>query len=422
MLELKRDRSINGEKSCPSCRHPLPEDAVVCICCGFNLETGVRMETRTARMKCKPPLKCLLGLLVIAAVGVVLFAQRDRLKGFLEKPPAAAPAEIVAAATGSPGSAPAESNLETSAETPASPDGDGTFTIADLLNAAEGYKESVAVALQRMRPLVQTNAAVDLRLINGQVKKGVLRAVAASNLLIQAGAQTETIALAKIDPNDRLRCDPRFRDRWVHFRSIAYARNEYTENGLAVPEARFADVAAGDAAIEMGEPAALIQAARRHVGGGAEENDLSAAFLYLSCAATQRDRQAQYLFGCLYCNGIGIGKNVTEGLRWISLAAAQGYAPAAAFLQKHQIDQQLIARSREEVQRRQEKERLEFAARLEEIRKRDAAKGADQTTFSGLRGPKKAGRALIERYPHWTDSRGRIYIYHPDGRVSIVAR
>lgn len=421
MLELKRDRSINGEKICPACKHPLPEDAVVCVGCGLNLKTGAHIETRTAKRKGMPLLKRGLGLLVVAAAAGALFTQRDRLKDLLGKPDPGAPAETVAEAAEPPAASPAEKPPEASPDAQEPPNDEGAFTIADLLNAAEGYKESVSVALQRMRPLAQTNAMVDLRLINGRVQKGVLQTVTSSNLGIRVGAQTETVPLAKIDPNDRLLCDPRFRDQWVHFQSIAYARNEYTHNGLAVPEARFVGTDAAAAAIEMGEPAALIQAARRHVGGGSGEKDLSYAYLYLNCAALQRDRQAQYLFGCLYYNGIGIGKNIDEGLRWISLAAAQDHAPAIAFLQKHQIDQQVIARSREEVQRRQEKERLEFAARLEQIRRRDS-RGGNSTTLAGLQRPRRVGRSLIERYPHWTDSRGRTYIYHPDGRVSIVAR
>ena len=421
-MELKRDRSINGERICPSCKHPLPEDAVVCVGCGFNLKTGAHIETRTAKTKDMPFLKRGLGLLAITAAAIALFAQRDRLKDLLGKPAPGAPEEVVAMTAEKPAASSAEKPLVTSSEALAPPDDDGSFTIADLLNAAEGYKESVSVALQRMRPLAQTNATVDLRLINGRVKKGVLRTVTSSNLWISVGAQTETVPLAKIDPNDRLLCDPRFRDQWVHFRSIAYARNEYTHNGLVVPEARFVGADAAGAAIEMGDPAALIQAARRHVGDGSGEKDPSYAFLYLSCAAMQRDPQAQYLFGCLHYNGIGIGKNIDEGLRWISLAAAQGHAPAIAFLQKHQINQQVIARAREEVQRRQEKERLEFAARLEEIRRRDAAGGGNQTTFAGLQGPRKVSRSLLERYPHWTDSRGRTYICHPDGRVSLVSK
>lgn len=422
MMELKRDRSVDGGKMCPACRHSLPEDAVVCIYCGFNLKTGAHVAIRTSRINFKSLLKGLLGLLVVAAVGGGLFTQRDRLKELLGKTTRASSREAAPRTSESPASPLPGKVPGATVETGAPAEDDALFNIADLLNAAEGYKESVAVALQGMRPLIQTNGTVNLRLVNGRVKKGVLLAVTSSNILVRTDTQTETIPLVKIDPNDRLLCDPRFRDRWVHFRSIAYARNEYTQNGLAVPAARFAGAEAGDAAIEMGEPAALIQAARQHVGGGAEDKDLSYAYLYLSCAALQRDMQAQYLFGQLYYNGIGIGKNVNEGLRWISLASAQGHAPAASFLQKHQIDQQLAARAREEVQRRQEKERLEFAARLEEIRKRDLARGTDQAALAGLRGPRKVSRSFIARYPHWTDSRGRTYIYLPDGSVSIITQ
>ena len=191
---------------------------------------------------------------------------------------------------------------------------------------------------------------------------------------------------------------------------------------MTVPAVAIDGADAAATAIEMGDPAALIQAARRHLASRDANRDLSFAYLYLGCAALQHDPQAQHLFGLLHFNGVGIGKNVDEGLRWISLAAAEGHAPANAFLQKHQINQERAALARVEAQRRQEKESREFAARLEELRQRDLQRDADPIKSSGLQGPRKVSRSLLERYPHWTDSRGRTYICHPDGRVSLVSK
>lgn len=425
-IQLKRDRSIDGERLCPACRHPLPDDAVLCVHCGTDLKTGAPIEAPPERKGFRPPWRLLLGLVAAAGVAAAGFTQRDRLKSLLEKQPAPLPEVAAIESAGHPqesipeGTPAPPSAPETGPAMP--PEDAPRFGAIDLLNAAEGYKESVAAALQRNRPLVETNNAIDLRLVNGQVRKGLLRSVAADHLVIDTGAGTETLSLAMVDPRDRLRCDPLFRDRWVHFRSIAYARNEYTQSGLTVPAVAIDGADAAATAIEMGDPAALIQAARRHLASRDANRDLSFAYLYLGCAALQRDPQAQHLFGLLHFNGVGIGKNVDEGLRWISLAAAEGHAPANAFLQKHQINQERAALARVEAQRRQEKESREFAARLEELRQRDLQRDADPIKSSGLQGPRKVSRSLLERYPHWTDSRGRTYICHPDGRVSLVSK
>jgi len=360
----------------------------------------------------------------LIVAGVAVYSQRERLSGWAEhlpflssspQPPSGAPA----AESASPASpAPLEPVAEQPAPAPV-PTPEPDYTAQDLFTAAEGYKESIAAALQRMRPLAKTNDAVDLRLSNGRVKKGILREITADHIRIEANGEVESVPFRKIDPWNRLLCDPVFRSQWIHFRSIAYARNEYTQSGLAVPRADVTGNAPADFTVEIGVPSALLRAGRRHLSDRSENKDLSYAFLYFSCAALQHDMQGQFLFGQMYYYGLGIAKNAGEGLRWISLSAGQGYAPANAFLQKHNVDQQRVARSLEEARQRQEKELKAFAARLDEIRKQELA-GAGTTTLAGLRGPRRVSRSLLERYPHYTDSRGRVYIYHPDGRITLV--
>lgn len=422
MIELKRDRAINGERLCPTCRSSLPEQAVVCIHCGLNLITGKQVQARNSRSSHARLLKGFLLLLLIAGASMGAFMQRDRIMAMFNKmrhtqTPPEPPPEPVAELPPPPME---QVFTPPPAEEVTEPDEDLPYRMADLLSTAEGYKESVTVALRRSRPLAKARFTVELCLLTGLVKKGTLLDVTATHVELRARNQAESIPLAMIDPNDRLLIDPRFRSEWIHFRSIAYARNECSQMGLEVPRAHVVGVHPDEAAIELGEPAALLQAARRHLADRADNTDLSCAFLYLGCAALQNDPQAQYQLGRMYFNGVGAARNKQEGLRWISMASGQGHSHATAFLQQQQIDNQAVLLAEEDARRRQEKERQEHAARLEEIRMRVTSSPSSRTVDSGFNEPRPVGRSLAERYPHWTDSRGRTYIIHPDDRVSRV--
>jgi hypothetical protein len=424
MLELKRDRTITGERVCPACRAPLSEQAVICIRCGLNLKTGKPVDTQTARSGKGRPVKAILLLLLASGAAIGAFLQRDWIMAMYNQAmgPQTQPepmpepiVEIPAPAIQPVVAIPVEDAVEPEEESP--------DTIADLLATAQGYKESVTAALRRSRPLAMKNFTVELCLISGLVKRGSVLDATATHVTLRAHNQMETIPLAMIDPGDRLICDPCFRYEWIHFRSIAYARNEYADMGREIPAAHIAAGTGPDeTAIELGEPSALLQAARQQLADRTENKDLSHAFLYLACAALQQDRQAQYQLGRMYFNGVGAARNKQEGLRWISLASAQGHGPANAFLQQQQFDGQIVLRAQENARQRQEQERLEHAARLEELRARDSANQANLTAASGFKEPRRTGRSLTERYPHWTDSRGQTYMAHPDGRISKVVK
>jgi len=61
---------------------------------------------------------------------------------------------------------------------------------------------------------------------------------------------------------------------------------------------------------------------------GGEPMDCKSTLDIWRDAAQQGNAEAQYHFGTLYWNGVGVGKDDTEAVQWYRRAADQGYAPA----------------------------------------------------------------------------------------------
>lgn len=227
-LQLKKEDEP-AETRCPSCGAVLPEEAVICVQCGYDFRSGRRVDEEAAP-RSNPLLIAGVALLVAVAAGLVAW----RILGSSPPPPPVSPPAPVVAAPAPPAEptpapavasnpAPAEvvatntpsTNLvDTVAETnapPAVPAVDPAVVEAEQRNAVEAQ-------LDQMAPLYNAGDELELRLTNGLVQRGVFASRTETALVVKISSnQTRAVEFTLLDRGSRVRSDPQYRARYVDF-------------------------------------------------------------------------------------------------------------------------------------------------------------------------------------------------------------
>lgn len=223
--------NLVGTRPCPSCKAPLDRETILCVNCGFNLQT--RQKTSGA----KPNFGLLLaiGLALVVMVGGIIYllqpADTPPPPVFTPEP-ATAPAP--AAATPSQPAAPAEAAAPPSAPAPAidAPPAPPPKPTAEELAAQKAAEEEAAFrakkaqAEQNLRlqlasrePPHQLNDAVELRRKNGVMDRGTFSGYGGTGpdrvILLATPTGEIGIPLNQLDPPSRRRVDPEFREAFI---------------------------------------------------------------------------------------------------------------------------------------------------------------------------------------------------------------
>jgi hypothetical protein len=239
------------------------------------------------------------------------------------------------------------------------------FSEEDLAARAERLQPLIAFELEQNKPMLKDGHELDCRLLDGMVAKGTISAVETNALLLRKSTGTEQkLPFALLDPATRVSVDEQYRDDWSWSLATVEARNEIAGEGIEIPVFRCGNSEEFGRALNCGDPEAHCIAGIQCLSGTKRQKDPAYAYLHLRISAMQNNAKSQYHLGAMIYNGHGMAPNIPQGLSWISLSASQGYAPAARFLTQHKINQQATA----EAVRKAEKEKLEYAARLEEAR------------------------------------------------------
>lgn len=220
-LQVKRDQVVSGGKRCPSCGAMMTVDSILCVQCGYNLETGRRAGEERRR---SPVFQYLLwgaGLVILAGLARSLYNQRaGRAAGPEIIPP---PARSEAAKPAAPAAA-----AVTSAQALAA----GVATQAAAEAAAEQarqeeqkrqaeleqeYRAGLTRQIDRRYPPFAPGATSVLRRVNGLVHRGVYVGVQKDTVVIFADKQRVEVPLKALDQASRLRCDAAFRKQLIDY-------------------------------------------------------------------------------------------------------------------------------------------------------------------------------------------------------------
>ena len=239
------------------------------------------------------------------------------------------------------------------------------FSEEGLAARTEQLLPLVAFELEQNQPLLEIGHELDCRLFNGLVARGTVEAIETNAIVLRKSTgDSQMLTFDRLDPATRLSADPVYRDIWVWSQATVEARKEIQAEGIEIPIFRCANDKEFQRALDCGDPDAHGIAGIQQLNNIKSKKDPAYAYLHLRIAAIQNNAKAQYYLGTMIYNGHGVAPNPDRGLRWISLAAAQNYAPATQFLTQHQIHQQAIA----EAAQRAYQEKVEYTKRLEEAR------------------------------------------------------
>ena len=190
-LRLKRDAP---GKACPGCGEKMAEDAVVCMHCGWNCQTGKKAKSAEASMRRKRVLGAVAKFAAVLAVaGAVaagvrwMLGHREETERWVEEGK-----ERVQALAGS-------------AEVRA--------------NEERSSREAVArEQLDREFPLWREGDEVVLEKKNGAVVEGVLRNLREGVATVETPSGTRMVAMGDLSGRSRVRVDGAFREKVIQSR------------------------------------------------------------------------------------------------------------------------------------------------------------------------------------------------------------
>ena len=232
--------NLSGVQNCPSCKAPIARDAVLCVHCGFNLQTRRKAEGNGLNN----------GLVIIVGIGVVAIVLGVVYLMWPASPPPppvmtstvestvapvtpAAPAPVTpapASATNEPAPVAAPAEPSTPPPPPAPTPEELAAQQAAADKAAFEAKKSQAEQTLRLQlasrePLYKINEPMELRRKNGVVDKGTLTSFSGTgtNRVVLVATPTGEIGipLIQLDNPSRRRVDPEYREAFIqHVLSI----------------------------------------------------------------------------------------------------------------------------------------------------------------------------------------------------------
>lgn len=227
-LQLKKDDSAAAHR-CPSCGAELPDGAVLCVQCGYDLRSGRRVDEEVAP-RANPLVVAGVALLVAVAAGLAAWrilgsgpAPVTVIPAPVDTAPAApavtAEVAMVAAPAEPAPDAPATNTPEAAAMVPETVANEEPAAPAlDPAVVEAGQRAAVTEQLDRMAPLYTAGDEIELRLTNGLVQRGRFVSRSEAALVVQvASNQNKTLDFVLLDRGSRVRSDPQFRARYIDF-------------------------------------------------------------------------------------------------------------------------------------------------------------------------------------------------------------
>ncbi len=349
-------------KQCPQCHERIPVNTQQCPFCEYSF---------TRRM----PKGVVAGVLCgVIAAGIFLGLWQAEIWPFNSgRPPVPVPAVEIAAPTvaellpesNTVESAPLatagtqEVSLATNNIPGSMPESTNTVASQDEWLARIAIsRQFISARLDKACPRCATNAFVSLRQIDGLVINGTHAGVESGGMRLVIADKPVFVEFKNLDAYDRLQADDAFRAAWIDAQALALSRRSLEQEGLKLGGLPANGKEFSDQALVLGDPQAQYQMGKRYY----RQKDYATAFLFLLAAAAQQNAPAQYSLGVIYFQGLGVGADQKQCLKWMALAAAQGHAEAEQFLQQRKVSAEVRQKLLQQDQARQDKEAQAFKA------------------------------------------------------------
>ena len=228
-LQVKRDHVLAGGKKCPACDATMGEGAVICIHCGYDTRTGLRLETDNPRARMFQQVAKVLGVAVVAAglwVAVKWYTSRDMALPDVQAAPASAkdrrskPKSEVAVPAAPTSEVVGLVVTQTVVTTQAQVSAKGSvtnMTPEELALMEARYRESVTGQLDQYYSFHAVGSTVAIRRVTGLVHRGTIKEYKKESVLVDSEGSIVEVPLAGLDQNSRLRCDAAFRAQFIAY-------------------------------------------------------------------------------------------------------------------------------------------------------------------------------------------------------------
>ncbi|MBW7907440.1 MAG: hypothetical protein H3C50_00750 [Kiritimatiellae bacterium] len=233
-LQLKRDDEPEPTNACPSCGADMPPSAVICIECGYDTRTG-RRSGEENRRKLSPPIIFALVLAVIGAGATIALRVLNSSSDTLPPPSPSQQAPAPTAETPAPSApdTPAPASPEASATAPTTTDAVAAASAEAPAAEPEPEPEPPAIdwtaieaeqlekateELDRRAPMYEAGEAIELRLTNGIIVRGVFKGLTNGEVtLAVAEDDVRELPIESLDRQNRVRTEADYRQRYVEF-------------------------------------------------------------------------------------------------------------------------------------------------------------------------------------------------------------
>ncbi|MCO5060505.1 MAG: zinc ribbon domain-containing protein [Kiritimatiellae bacterium] len=233
-LQLKRDDEPEPTNACPSCGADMPPSAVICIECGYDTRTG-RRSGEENRRKLSPAIIFALVLAVVGAGATIALRVLNSSSDTLPPPSPSQQAPAPTAETPAPSApdTPAPASPEASATAPAATEAVAAASAEAPAAEPEPEPEPPAIdwaaveaeqlekaneELDRRAPLYEAGEAIELRLTNGIIVRGVFKGLRNGEVtLAVAEDDVRELPIESMDRQNRVRTEADYRQRYVEF-------------------------------------------------------------------------------------------------------------------------------------------------------------------------------------------------------------
>lgn len=223
-LRVKHEQVVSGGRRCPSCGATMAADAILCVQCGFNVETGESVGARSQRPRVFQWVLWGVGLVILAGLGRALYHQRAGSGAAgpqVVPPPVREKARPENAAAPQVPAATAVAAVQPAVSTQAEAEAKAEMARQEELRLqAKMEQEYRAVLTERVNqryPVFTLGETSVLRRANGLVHRGVYAGVKQDTVVIFADKQRVEVPLKALDQASRLRCDPLFRKQLIDY-------------------------------------------------------------------------------------------------------------------------------------------------------------------------------------------------------------
>ncbi len=233
-LQFTNEEADSPGAPCPNCGSAMAADAVICLQCGYDKRSGKAPGDDVGRKKPSPLVLAGLVLVIVAALAAVFLRSSDSTSAPPAQPSAPAPTPApVSAPTSAPtaqeaivpespqpesGETAPSAASPTSDESGMEPPAEPAAPPIDWDAVAASHLQRLAEELDRRAPMFETGNAVELRLTNGLINRGVFQRLSDGGVVVQiATNESRTLAVESLDRNTRLRVEAEYRRKYLEY-------------------------------------------------------------------------------------------------------------------------------------------------------------------------------------------------------------